>query len=223
MNFKFSFKILNKCLVMGIPIMFTTLFTVIVNFSDKFFLEKNGSLTDLSNYYLAFSFAGIIAIIASSVQNVWMPMFMKETNLNINSSKTKKLVFKLTGSFIILAICIWILYYVFLIFKIIPEKYHQVIYILPILLITQIIVSISTILNNYLIYFEKTYLLLLVTLLMSLLSIVLNYFLTPKFGIYGAAYSTLLANVVYLLICNYLIQLFKQKLISENIKQGQSY
>src|SRR5262249_53834739 len=48
-------KLIGKSLRMGMPMMISSLFSIIINFGDKFFLEKYVDYKGLSVYYLAFS------------------------------------------------------------------------------------------------------------------------------------------------------------------------
>lgn len=212
---RFSVRILLKSLGMGIPIMMATLFGIIVNFSDKFFLEKFGNLKDLSTYYLAFSFAGVLPLISASLQNVWMPEFLKETNLERNSDRTRKLIYRLLLTFFILGLLIWIMFLMLVQMEIIPSKYEKGTYVLPILLLSQIFMAITTLLNNYLIYFEKTYVIFFSGLFVSSLSIALSLVLIPWGGIHGAAYTILISNSIYLLTSHFLVRIYKKIFLSK--------
>jgi O-antigen/teichoic acid export membrane protein len=212
---RFSVRILLKCLGMGIPIMLVTLFGIVVNFSDKFFLEKFGDLRDLSTYYLAFSFAGVLPLISASLQNVWMPEFLKETNLEKNTDRTRKLIYRILLAFFIIGLLIWMVFLLLVQLEIIPSKYEKGTYVLPILLLSQIFMAITTLLNNYLIYFEKTYVIFFSGLFVSTLSIVLSLVLIPWGGIHGAAYTLLISNSIYLLISHFLVRIYKKKFLNK--------
>ncbi len=207
----FSKKILVTSLKMGLPIMVSALFGIIVNFSDKYFLEKYGTLKDLSNYYLAFSFASIIPLIFASLQNVWIPLFMKEKDIQKNVEKTNKLISKLLLLFLPLALFIWLLFESLLWINVIPVKYAHVTYILPILLITQILASISPLFSNYLVYFEKTQLISIAGILVSIVSLAAGLWLIPLWGVYGAAITSLISNLLYLLIYQYMVKSYAIK------------
>ena len=71
---------------------------------------------------------------------------------------------------------------------------------LPILLIAQVVVSLAIFYSNYLIYFEKTALILWAGLGISILSVVLNLLLIPNLKSYGAAITLLISNGCYLII-----------------------
>lgn len=207
---------IRKSLKMGLPIMISAIFGIVVNFSDKFLLQKYGSLIDLSNYYLAFAFASIITLVFTSLQNVWLPIFMKERDIQRNFEKTKRLISKLFLIFLILSVCIWLLFDGLLWIGVIPQKYSDVVWILPLLLITQIFASLTPLFSNYLVYFEKTGLVSLSGLFVSIISIFLGLWLIPLWGVLGAAITTLVVNFVYLVIYYYLVLFLKDKHLVTN-------
>lgn len=208
--------IMQKSLKIGLPIMVSAIFGIVVNFSDKFLLQKYGSLIDLSNYYLAFSFASVITLVFTSFQNVWLPIFMKEKDLQKNFEKTKQLISKLFWGFLILSAFIWLLFDALLWIGIIPVKYNDVVWILPLLLVTQMFISLTNLFSNYLVYFEKTGLVSLSGLFVSIISILLGLWLIPLWGVLGAAITTLIVNVVYLVIYYYLVLFLKDKHLAIN-------
>ena len=215
----FSRKMMLKCIKLGFPIMLSALFGILVNFSDKFLLQKYGSLKELSNYYLAFSFASIIPLIFASLQNVWLPIFLKEKDIEKNFKKTQKLLSKLLLLFSVLAVLIWLLFVVMFWLSIIPHKYFEVMWILPILLLTQIFAAMTPLLSNYLIYFERTEVTSVSGLVMSLVSLGLGLWLVPLLGIYGAALTALLVNFVYLIIYYYLVVYLKKLYLPKAVVQ----
>ncbi|HET9279273.1 MAG TPA: oligosaccharide flippase family protein [Flavitalea sp.] len=204
MHFQFDYKLAIASIKMGLPIMLSALFGIVINFSDKFFLEKYGTLTDLSNYYLAIAFASIIPTIFASVQNAWIPLFMKEKNIGENVKKTNKLIRNLTLVFIGISLMIWVFLEILLVMSVIPKKYNEVTFVLPILLLTQIAAALSALYNNYLVYFERTHLISITGLIICIISIVASIFMIPRWGIYGAAAATMLSNILYLLTYNLL-------------------
>ena len=209
-------EMIQKSLKIGLPIMVSAIFGIVVNFSDKFLLQKYGSLIDLSNYYLAFSFASIIPLIFTSIQNVWLPVFMKEKDIQKNFDKTKRLISKLLLIFLILSACIWLLFGALLWIGVIPVKYNDVVWILPLLLITQMFASLTPLFSNYLVYFEKTGLVSLSGFFVSIISVLLGVWLIPLWGVLGAAITTLIVNVIYLVIYYYLVLFLKDKHLAIN-------
>jgi O-antigen/teichoic acid export membrane protein len=212
--FVFNWKILAKCLKIGLPIMASALFGIVVNFGDKYLLQKYGTLIELSNYYLAFSFASIIPLIFASVQNIWLPLFMKESDIQKNFARTKGLLIKLFLVFLLVALCVWIMFGVLLQMEVIPSKYNDVLWILPILLVTQIFTALTALLSNYLIYFERTGFVIISGLFVSIISLVLGFCIIPVWGVLGAAVTTLFANLSYLIIDYYIVLFLKKKYLT---------
>lgn len=218
--FRFDKSISIKSLKMGFPIMLSAIMGIAINFSDKFFLERYGDFEALSQYYLAISFAGIITVIFTSVQNAWLPLFMKEKELKTNLAKTRQLIKRLFLLFTFIASGIWILFFILLKTEIIPSKYTEVLYILPILLITNIFASLTPILSNYMIYFQKTYIVSVTGLVVCVISLLASYFLTRRWNIYGAGLASLISSVSYLLIYYTLVNKLagRHVLNNQNIK-----
>jgi O-antigen/teichoic acid export membrane protein len=208
----FSKQLMIKSIKLGFPIMISALFGIVINFSDKFLLQKYGTLKELSNYYLAFSFASIIPLIFASLQNVWIPLFMKEKNIDNNIQKTKKLMGKVLLGFIPLSLCIWILFAGLLWANIIPRTYYDVIWILPLLLTTQIVSSITPLFSNYLVYLEKTHLVSIAGLCVSIISLAVGLWLIPIWGVYGAALSLLVSNFIYLVIYSQVVRYYAKRI-----------
>lgn len=207
----FNISMFKRSIYLGLPVMLSAMFGIIVNFSDKFLLQKYGSLIDLSNYYLAFSFASIIPLIFASFQNIWLPVFIKEKNVKKNFEKTRRIVSNLFLIFFLLSIAIWLIFMGLLWVRIIPGSYGNVSSILPFVLITQIFAAITNLFSNYLIYFEKTNWVFLSGFLVSIISIGLGVWLIPIYGVWGAVITTLIVNLVYLLIYYYLVLYLKER------------
>jgi O-antigen/teichoic acid export membrane protein len=201
----FNSKMAISSIKLAVPIMLSAIFGIVINFGDKFFLEKYGNFRDLSNYFLAASCAGLIPMIFTSVQNVWLPLFFKEKDIAINFFKTKKLMGRLLLLFLLLAACIWAFVRILLVFNIIPFKYHQVIFILPILLVSQIISSLVPLYSNYLIYFEKTYIVAYTGFFICFIIYAASILLIPRFGVYGAALVSVVSNAVYFIVYYFII------------------
>jgi O-antigen/teichoic acid export membrane protein len=118
--------------------------------------------------------------------------------------KTNKLIKNLTLAFFGISLLIWVFLEVLLFLSIIPKKYDEVAYVLPLLLLTQIAAAVSALYNNYLVYFERTHLISITGLIICVVSIAASLILIPRWGIYGAAAAAMLSNILYFLIYTYL-------------------
>jgi len=211
-------QLVIKCLALGLPVMLSNVFNTIINFGDKFYLEKNVGYKTLSIYYLGFSCASVISLLSNSLQNVWLPMFFKEKDLIKNLGKTKKMVLRLVWILTGLSLAIMLAVIVCLRLGIIPANYGPIVYVLPLLLAGQIVICLALLYSNYLVYFEKTSLILWSGLAISAISTLLNMTLIPRFEIYGAAATLLVANACYLVIYFFIIKYYKKRhLLSKGI------
>ena len=212
MCLRFNMDQAKRSVKLGFPMMLSAIVGIVINSSDKFFLERYGTFIDLSIYYLAFSLSALIPMIFMTVQNVWLPLFFKENDVMINMAKTKKLVFYLLCFFIVISLFTMVAVKLLLLYNIISSEYSSVMLVLPIILLTQILSSILPLYSNYLIYFEKTYLIPTVGSFMGVICIALNLLLVPRYGIYGAAASSLLTHLFYLTTEYMIVSVYIKKL-----------
>ena len=210
-------KVLIISLKLAFPIMVSAIFGIIINFSDKFFLEKYGggekgsSFNELSYYYLAIACASIIPTIFTSFQNAWLPLFLKEKDLKANVAKTSKFTLRLSVIFLFISACILIFMKIIISTGIISARYEKALYVLPILLISQIIASLVPLYGNYFVYFGKTYITSLTGALISLVTLGLSFLLIPPYKVYGAALVSVGSNLCYLIIYYFIVKYHVQK------------
>jgi O-antigen/teichoic acid export membrane protein len=199
-------KVIINSLRLGLPVMFAAVWGLISNYSDKFFLEKDGTAKDLSYYYLAFSIANVLYMICLAVQNSWLPTFLREKDLHANVRMTKRMLIRLSGGLLILAVFLMIAFYLALRLKIIAAKYDPALPILPFLLVAQILNGIVLLSSNYMIYFEKTHWSLFIGIATSITGLATSYFLIPRWGAMGAVTAYLSVQLTYLGLYQWVIR-----------------
>jgi O-antigen/teichoic acid export membrane protein len=208
---RFSRKIALAGLKLALPVMLSAVFGIVINFSDKFFLEKYGSFKEMSYYYLAVSCAGVIPMIFTSFQNAWLPLFLKEKDLRKNVAKTNKLIIRLFIIFAVLSCSIQLFVWIILSMGIIQSKYHETLYILPLLLISQVLSALTPLYTNYLVYFEKTHVVSIAGFFICCLSLGLSLLLIPKWGVYGAGGVSIASNACYFAIYYFIVRFYIQR------------
>jgi O-antigen/teichoic acid export membrane protein len=213
---RFNKSLAISGLKLALPVMLSAIFGIVINFGDKFFLEKYTSFKDLSYYFLAVSCASLIPLIFTSFQNAWLPLFLKEKDIRKNIGKTNKLLVRLFFVFLGMSVLILTFLKIVLVLGIIQNKYQETIYILPIMLLSQIFSALVPLYTNYLIYFEKTYITSIMGLTLCLISLGLNLLLIPRFGVYGAAATSLVSNLGYLIIYYFIIKTNIRKRLNAN-------
>lgn len=215
-RFKFNKKMAIAGLKLALPVMISAIFGIGINFSDKFFLEKYSSFKDLSYYYLAVSLASAIPLIFASLQNAWLPLFLKEKDIQKNIETTNKLMRRIVIGFLVLSVLIVVFFKIILELGIIQSKYSETIGILPFLLISQIISSLVSLHTNYLIYFQRTHIASITGLILCVISVGLSLLLIPRYKVYGAVTVSLLSNIIYLSLYYFIIRIYTKKHLLSN-------
>lgn len=203
---KFNWLYAKRALIIGVPAMFSALVGVVYNFSDRFILEKYGNMTDMAIYSIGVQYATILMVIFASFQNVLLPIFFKEKDVDKNFKKTKKIIVKMVVIFAGISLGLFIAFKAVLIFNIIPHKYEPILYILPVLLATQITQAVIQLLSNYIVYFEIVYVGTVFSIFLSMLNIGLNLYFIPMFNIMGAAVSSLIVALISVALYYYFVK-----------------
>lgn len=200
MRGRFSLPIASRSLSLGLPIMASGALGIVVNFGDKFFIERFCSVADLSVYFLGLTLAGAVTMVSMAFQNVWLPSFLKEKDLAVNLQRTRRVGRNLLLSLMLLSVAIWIAVALCIFVGVFKQAYAPVLNILPILLASSVASSITGLLSCYTIYWNMTHFTILAGSVIAAVSVPLNYFAVGAYGIYGVAATSLLANMLFALI-----------------------
>lgn len=182
----FRFDIFLKSFKIGIPIMLTALLSML-NLSDRFFLEKYCDLETMAVYNLGLALSSIIPVIMTSFQAVYSPIFFKEKDLRINIRRTNKIAGFAIIAFLLIGVGIVVMTHILIFSGIIKKHYNQVTLLLPILLTGSVMMALSQLYQNFLIFLEVTYILPVFFIITSIVCVILSMLIIPRFGIYGAA------------------------------------
>jgi O-antigen/teichoic acid export membrane protein len=215
MTFSFDKKIAMHALGIGFPILISAILGIFINLSDRYFLEKLGTLKDLSVYNLALSVAGVIPFLFASFQNIWLPQFLKEKDIQANRARSRRMVMRLTGMMLVASVGIMILVQILLMLNIIDQGYKSIMPLLPIVLATSIVTALTTMFSNHLVYLNKLYLIILAGVPIACLGILLNLYLVPRLNIFGSAISALVLNLSFLTIYSVMSTYYYRKAIAK--------
>lgn len=197
MSGRFNADFARRSLSLGLPIMVSAVLGVVINFGDKFFIEKFCTLADMSVYFLGLTFASVLSVVFMAFQNVWMPLFLKEKDLATNLSRTRRAVRTLLLLFGLLAVLIWLSVAGAFHLGLLNKAYIQVLSILPTLLIASISSSLVGLLSIYTIYWGMTYVTIITGAVIAAISVPLNYFAARDYGINGIASVSVVLHLLY--------------------------
>ena len=109
------------------------------------------------------------------------------------------MVLRVTIGFILLSGGILLALQIMLMTRVIDSRYASIMPLLPILLTTAVATSLTGMYSNQLIYMNKLYVIILVGVPAAVLGVVLNNWLVPLYGVYGAAFACLIINFLFLI------------------------
>ena len=190
-SFSFDSESLKTILNFGIPLLPHAFFGILLASSSKIFLLNMISNEAVGIYSVAFQVASAVLLIMTSINQAWAPNLYEVLNSNPNQD-VKLVIVKKTYKLMLFMLAITLLFIVFVpfVFKIfIDENYHSAIFLSRIISFGFLMNGLYFLVTNYILFTEKTKVLSYITSIISIFSIIINYYLILEYGIIGASYS----------------------------------
>ncbi len=201
--FKFDYTMFKSALIYSLPIIPNLLSAFILNVSDRIFIEKYIDLKSLGIYSLGYQLAGGLAVIGGAFYGAYNPMFFRIAN----SEKEKKGYLKIVqDNYHLIIIFLHFLALLFaeeLFILLIDSKFHESYQIFQLTLLAYLITSIFDVLGLSFSQDKKMSVLMNVVIIGALINILLNYYLIPIYGMYGASYATIISFLIMGLVKYY--------------------
>ncbi len=201
-GFRFSPKIVKEMLHFGLPMVPSQMGSFIVHVSDRFFLKAYCSIADAGLYALGYRFGGLPGTFVSEPFNqVWQPR-----RLEVYDQENSEEVFGKIFTYFLVLISFTALGVAVLtkdVLMIIAEKEFWPAYrVVPIIVLANVIFTFNYHFNMGIIIEKKTKYFAYINSSNAALNLTLNFLLIPRYGIYGAAYATLI-SYTYLTVLTY--------------------
>lgn len=195
---KWSLQSLKKQLLFGLPLIIGLWAYQGLNFIGKFLLENLGTLEYVGLYSLGVTLASVPTILVLGFRQLWTPMFYENMNKG-NQILISKLItyFTLTISLISL---IFILFLKEVLILFINERYHLVIPIIGILVLSSFFNGLLTISNTLLSYKNKFGRISIYAAIATVFNLILNLVLIPILGILGASIALVVSYFVFYIL-----------------------
>jgi len=200
-NFGWCFD--KKLLVDGVsyswPFIPTLLMAWILNLSDRFFLERYVGLTELGIYSMGYKVSMAFFVFSSALTLAYTPIFYRLANSSEQSEAQDKIA---KCAVVVAGIFVMLMFFMSLfakeIFNYFLDASYEDGYIIVRLVVIghclSAIMSITSVL--YLLQAKKTKLNMIIATMAAVANIALNFLLIPSYGIYGAAFATLLSLII---------------------------
>ncbi|OQY51870.1 MAG: hypothetical protein B6247_18305 [Candidatus Parabeggiatoa sp. nov. 2] len=196
--FSFDWKIIKRSLIFSIPLIPNIAAGWIAGFSDRIILAHYGYISEAGLYSVAFQFAKVLYMINDALTQVQGPIAMSALTEDRESAK------KQIAEFVSIFIWVIMLFYLGLTFFskevlyfFTNERFHETYKLIAILAGVYVVGGIYRIFTSILSFHAKNWVISSGAILAALLNIALNFTFIPYFGMYAAAWATLLNIGLY--------------------------
>lgn len=203
-KFRFSYYKLIEMLKFGLPLIPVSIAMFVMHFSDRFFIQKFCSLEDLGPYSLAYKFGMIISVLVMSpFFKIWNTQRFEISKRNDAKSRFGKMLtyFSLLIVFFGLGISVFSEEIINLMA---PKAFAAAASIAPIIVCGYILYGFSNFFTIGIMVTYNTKFLAVTQLSSAVLNVLSNWIMISKWGLIGAAFSTVL-TFFFLTILNYLV------------------
>jgi O-antigen/teichoic acid export membrane protein len=209
----------KELLIYSIPLIFSSLLTLLQKWADIFILGIYRTTSEIGVYSISMSTAALLSIFPTAIMSLFIPLVT-----NLYSKKKYKETKKLS---IIISKWIYILNLPFIFILIIfSEELLKFVFgleyidgkgALIFLVLSYLLLSITHVYGGNLLMIKRTKTLLLLVVITTIVNLILNFLLIPRYGINGAAFSTLISSAIYLMLISTIgYKLLKLKLINKD-------
>lgn len=191
--FKFKANILKNALAYSLPVIPLLISAWVLNLSDRIFIEKFYTLHEVGIYSMGYKLAGFIFILTAGFFTAYNPMFFRIANFE---KEKKELLYKINKQFILIAMILHFIAFFFAedIFRIlIDQNFYESYKIFQLIIIGNLFNTVFSLLNVSFAQNKKMVTIMFIVIGGAIINVALNFFLVPKYGIYGAAYATVLS------------------------------
>lgn len=205
LTFNFHYPYFKAALVYALPAIPTLLSSWVLDLSDRIFIERYFSLTEVGIYSLSYKIAGIALILSSSFNFAYRPVFFKLANAE-DQEVTRKNIYDFNNLFLVLLLLLFFALSFFskeIILLFFNDAYADAYLYVPVIAFSYFLSVTGGLIARYFEQSKKMKQNMYIYIISSLLNIVFNFLLIPHLGAFGAAYSTLLSMLFVVLVGYY--------------------
>lgn len=203
MNFRLDLRILWNTLKYSLPLVPSLLSSWVINMSDRLFLESFYSMKEVGLYSVAYKIGQVVQLFSTAVLMAYNPLFFSLAN---QPDPDKKKIIGLQNNNIrgVLFLCFIVaLLSNDFITICLTEQYASVAHIVPVVITGYFFIQMISMQNLSFHQTKRTGVLMLISCTAAAINIILNYFFIRKFGMNGAAWATMLTQLIFFIITYY--------------------
>jgi O-antigen/teichoic acid export membrane protein len=186
-------EIVNYILKFSLHLLPYSIGLIIINFSDRIFIEKFDGLSRLGIYSVGYTLGMSLVVITESFNKAWSPTFFKLSQEFIkNKSRIYKVIILYSLGIFVAPLFLFLLSKLIIFPYFIGKKYSESLRYVMGVGFAYSFQGLFLILYPFLVFLNKTKILGICTTCSLLLNLLLNYLLIQKFSLTGAVYATIL-------------------------------
>ncbi len=197
----FSFEIIKNSIVFGLPMVPGTLALLIMALSDRYLISilSEGGLNDAGIYAISYKIGLTVSFLTSLFSLVYLPYAMKIAKKRYAKSVYSRMYdyYLILGTIISVGVILFSseIYRIF-----INQKYYGGMKIVFFGVLSSFLIGIFYLINIAFYNIKKSKYIALTIVFGAVLNIVLNIITIPKYGIYGAGFSSIFSYLVIVII-----------------------
>lgn len=199
---QFNFKndnidlvLIKNMLKFGLPILPSVIIVWVLNSSDRLVLNQYSTINEIGIYFAAMKLVTALNMIQSIFATFWVPMAYRWHEENVQKEQFEKVSYGL-GIFMGM-IFIGVLLFKKIMIMILSPEYSEAQYILPFLLFSPIMYTMSETTTLGIAFSRKTHFNIWVSLIAAAVNLSINFALVPYIGGVGAAMGTGIAYIAF--------------------------
>ncbi len=199
-SLRLRLDIVRNLLSFGVPTVFSDIAAWILQLSDRYLLSIFGSLAQTASYSVAYVLGGVLSpVILSPFGLAWVPI-MYTIAKRKDAARLFQLVFRWFCIVSLFATFALSLLSTIVLETLFPPAYQSAALVIPIIAVSTMLIGINYIFMTGVYIRRKTIYSVVFTSIAAGTNLLLNIFLIPRFGMMGAAVSTLLAYILLVLV-----------------------
>jgi O-antigen/teichoic acid export membrane protein len=192
-----SWKDAKEFFSFNLPLLMALISGSFMNQSAVFVLQKNVPLSEVALFSVGASIAGLIPFFISSINSAWAPFFYQ--NVFQKQEDDPSRLFGYTIDYILLGVVFIITAIIVfkseVIYILASSKYLGVCNVMTILIIGNLFFGMRSFASRGILMAKKNYILPIVTIVGTLIDFGMKLYFVPRYGIYGAAWTTALSFI----------------------------
>lgn len=192
MKAEFSLEWLKKSLAFGLPLIPHFLAGWMLTFSDRWMIGHFRTMEEVGLYSLAYNLSMIFNMFVSAINTSWGPVYYDLAATEEGRAKLPRLTTIFATSVTILGIG-YLLFSREALLLLASARYHEAAPLVPIIVAGYFGFAMYAVLSTPIFFARKTKIIPLISGLAAAVNISLNWLLVPKYGMWAAAWMTLVA------------------------------